>query len=240
MIKKIPVFGTQTLNSFTNLKNLINSIDYPIEILSIVINNENIDFFKDVKNFCDNEINTNLIEKVDISFHPTNLGCPASWNYHFKSYPFAEFFIKSDDDIVFSPGSLGQIVECLSEYDIVFHDKSCTKYALFGINKSTLKKVGLFDENMYPCNYEDADYELRCDRLDIRKALFDELNVTHISSGTSRNITPEEHKKYLASYIVTTEEYFNKKWNNEFGDPMRWDYNFDYRENKIFRYSKYY
>jgi hypothetical protein len=53
------------------------------------------------------------------------------------------------------------------------------------------------------------------------------------------NITPEEHKKYLANYIVTTEEYFNKKWNNEFGDPMRWDYNFDYRENKIFRYSKY-
>lgn len=31
----------------------------------------------------------------------------------------------------------------------------------------------------------------------------------------------EEHKKYLANYIVTTEEYFNKKWNNEFGDPMR-------------------
>ena len=151
MIKKIPVFGTQTLNSFTNLKNLIKSIDYPIEILSIVINNENIDFFKDVKNFCDNEIDKNLIEKVDISFHPTNLGCPASWNYHFKSYPFAEFFIKSDDDIVFSPGSLAQIVECLSEYDIVFHDQSCTKYALFGINKSTLKKVGLFDENMYPC-----------------------------------------------------------------------------------------
>jgi hypothetical protein len=31
----------------------------------------------------------------------------------------------------------------------------------------------------------------------------------------------------------------DNKCNNEFGDPMRWDYNFDYRENKIFRYSKY-
>ena len=64
MIKKIPVFGTQTLNSFTNLKNLICSIDYPIEILSIVINSENFDFFKDVKEFCDNNIDKNLIEKI--------------------------------------------------------------------------------------------------------------------------------------------------------------------------------
>lgn len=240
MNKKIPVFGTQTLNSFTNLKNLINSIDYPVETLSIVVNSENINLFNDVRTFCENFIDKELIENVDISFHPTNLGCPASWNYHFKSYPYADFFIKSDDDIVLSPGSLKSIVESLDEYDICFHNGSNTKYALFGIAKNTLKDVGLFDENMYPCNYEDDDYDLRCGKSNIKVKILNDLKTYHISSGTSRNITPDEHKKYLANYIVYTEEYFRKKWSGEFGDPMKWQYNFNYRENKVFRYSKYY
>ena len=94
-MKKIPVLGTQSLNSFTNLKNLINSIDYPVETLSIVINSENVNYFLDVDEFCKNNIDKDLIERVDISFHPTNLGCPASWNYHFKSYPYADFFCKT-------------------------------------------------------------------------------------------------------------------------------------------------
>lgn len=238
---KIPVFGTQTLNSFTNLKKLILSIDYPVEILSIIVNNENINFFHDIKTFCENEIDKNFIEKVDISFHPTNLGCPSSWNYHFKSYPYANFFIKSDDDICLNSGDLEKMVNEIVNlnYDLVFYNNSCTKYALFGITKHTLKKVGLFDENLYPCNYEDNDYEIRRIHYQI-KTKFLELPTSHIYSGTSGNITPEEHKKYLQKYIITTEEYYNKKWNNEFGDPMRWDYNFNYRENKIFRFNRYY
>lgn len=239
MIKKIPVFGTQSLNSLTNLKNFIKSIDYPIETLSLVINNENINFFLELKSFCDSEVDKNLIERIDISYHPTNLGCAASWNYHIKNYPSADFIFISNEDIICSPGSLKEMVDELENCDMVFHDQTCTRYALFAINKTALKKVGLFDENMYPCNFEDNDFDNRCSILNIKRTYLN-LNTFHISSGTSRNITPEEHKKYLANYIVTTEEYFNKKWNNEFGDPMRWDYNFDYRENKIFRYSKYY
>lgn len=238
-LKKIPVLGTQSLNSFTNLKNLINSIDYPIETLSIVINSENLNYFLDIKNFCDQEVDKNLIEKVDISFHPTNLGCPASWNYHFKSYPYADFFIKPDDDIVFSPGDLEKIVNALENYDMVFYSSNFTGYACFGITKNTLKKVGLFDENIYPCNYEDDDYERRAKELEINKISLG-LNTHHVSSGTSRNITPEEHEKYLSQYLVTTKEYFDKKWKGEFGDPLKWCYNFDYRENKIFRYKNYY
>lgn len=241
MIKKIPVFGTQTLNSFSNLKKLLKSIDYPIETLSIVVNNENVNYFLEIRKFCEDNLDKNLIERVDVSFHPTNLGCPASWNYHFKSYPYADFFIKSDDDIEFSPGDLEQMVRVLEKSDMVFYNSSNTKYALFGINKETLKTIGLFDENLYPCNYEDNDYELRLEKNDnLVCAHFEGLGVFHISSGTSSNITQEEHIQYLGKYITTTKEYFEKKWEGKFGDPMRWDYNFDYRENKIFRYSKYY
>jgi GT2 family glycosyltransferase len=237
-MKKIPVLGTQSLNSFTNLKNLINSIDYPVETLSIVINSENVNYFLDVDEFCKNNIDKDLIERVDISFHPTNLGCPASWNYHFKSYPYADFFVKPDDDIVFSPGDLEKIVNALSSHDMVFYS-SGTGYACFGITKHTLKTVGLFDENLFPCNYEDNDYELRCNSYEIKKISLS-LNTHHVSSGTSRNITAEEHEKYLQKYLITTEEYFHRKWNGEFGNPLQWWYNYNYRENKIFRYKNYY
>ena len=107
-MKKIPVLGTQTLNSTTNLKTLINSIDYPVELLSIIVNNENFDILLDIKSYCDG-INNSNISKIDISFQPSNLGCPASWNYHFKQYPYADFFIKADDDVTFSPGDLSLI-----------------------------------------------------------------------------------------------------------------------------------
>jgi len=236
-MKKIPVLGTQSLNSFTNLKKLINSIDYPVETLSIIINSENLNYFLDIKNFCDQEVDKNLIDRVDISFHPTNLGCPASWNYHFKSYPYAEFFVKPDDDIVFCPGDLEKIVNALEAHDMVFYSHN-TGYACFGITKNTLKTVGLFDENMYPCNYEDDDYQRRINIYEISTVCLG-LDTYHASSGTSANITPEEHAEYLGKYIVTTEEYFHKKWHGQFGDPLKWCYNFDYRENKIFRYKNY-
>jgi hypothetical protein len=69
--------------------------------------------------------------------------------------------------------------------------------------------------------------------------MFDEEITFHRPCGTSRNMSKEEHSKYLQKYIVTTEEYHKKKWNGEFGDPLKWSYNFDYRENKVFRFGTY-
>ena len=236
-MNKIPLFGTQSLNSITNLKNLIESIDYPVEILSIVINNENVNFFLDMLDYSKNKIDKELIEKVDISFHPTNLGCPGSWNYHFTSYPQCDYFVKSDDDVVFHPGGLEKMVKGLEECDIIFHDRSNTKYACFALNKKVLKEVGLFDTNHYPCNYEDDDYEKRLRGVNV--GMFHDAITHHQPCGTSRNMSPEDHEKYLQKYIVTTEEYHKKKWNGEFGDPLEWSYNFDYRENKVLRFGDY-
>lgn len=250
-MKKIPVFGTQTLNSVSNLKKLILSIDYPVETLSIVVNNENFDILNDIKNFTDN-LNSELIERVDISWHPTNLGCPASWNYHFKSYPYADFFIKIDDDIELAPGDLKRIVENLSDNGIVFYSTN-TKYAGFLITNETLMKVGLFDENMYPCNYEDDDYQIRTYMLGIKQICLPEISK-HNSSGSSRNLKDSENEHLLLSDCLSnseygTIEYFNRKWGNNypnnyptpfnlyFGDVPHYYsfYDFKSRKNKIFR-----
>ena len=243
-MRKIPILGTQTLNSVTNLKNLINSIDYPVELLSVVVNNENFDVLLEVKEYCDNIKNDN-IEKIDISFHPSNLGCPASWNYHFKQYPYADFYIKADDDDVFSPNDLSDMVKCIEEGAGFVKFK--TGYTCFGITKDTLKKVGLFDENYFPCNYEDDDYTIRLNLSKIIEFTIDR-NIKHIWSGTSRNLLDPtvEHAK-MAEYIIETEEYFIKKWGGRFPvnyktpfnnikkDIKNIDYNFEYRERKIFR-----
>ncbi len=243
-MKKIPVLGTQTLNSISNLKRLVLSIDYPVEILSIIVNNENFDILLEVKEFCDN-LKSELIDKIDISYHPSNLGCSPSWNYHFKQYPYADYYVKADDDIVFSSGHLETIANALeSGGEMVFFSPE-TKYACFGISKKTLKTVGLFDENLWPCNFEDDDYEIRLSRCNISGTFLD-LHISHISSGTSRNLRDlsAEHAK-LSEFIIKTQDYFHKKWgqNREYEYPFNdinnkitnVDYNFNYRENKIFR-----
>jgi hypothetical protein len=236
------------LNSISNLKRLINSIDYPVEILSIILNNENFDILLDVHEFCKNNANNHFIEKIDISFHPSNLGCGASWNYHFKQYPFADFFIKPDDDVFFSTGDLADMVNLISNgANMVMFDNGPSKYTCFGITKHTLKTVGLFDENMFPCNYEDDDYRIRLSLVGISETIIPR-SVNHVGSGSSANL--QDHKKehgQLATFIIKTEEYFKLKWGDRLPNNYKYpfnnpsiniktiDYNFDFRENKVFR-----
>jgi hypothetical protein len=246
-MKKIPIIGTQTLNSINNVKKLISSIDYPTEILSIIVNNENFDILLDLHNYCKDNKNE-YIEKIEISFHPTNLGCPASWNYHFKQYPYADFFIKPDDDIIFGSGDLEKMVKLIEDgNDLVFFQDGPTKYACFGITKHTLKTVGLFDENYFPCNYEDDDYNVRVKMLNIKEDII-KSSGHHETCGTYKNLQDHkiEHGK-LSEFIITTSEYFFKKWGNRYPNNYQYPFNdeknnynnisydFSYRENKIFR-----
>lgn len=225
--ERIPVFGTQVLNSFSNFKKLLHSIDFNIDCFSVVINNKNINLFHDIKE----EIEKNkYIKKSSISFHPTNLGCAASWNYHFKTQPHAEYYIKSDDDIQLSPNDLKTIVENLKNNDVVFYSPG-TKYALFGIKRTVLQEVGLFDENLYPANFEDDDYQRRLSIKNIKTKILN-LNTIHNSSATSRNFKKNEHSEKMVPYLNTTTEYFERKWKSEFGDPLLWNYNFNYRKDK--------
>tara|TARA_R110002126_G_scaffold290225_1_gene446716 strand:- start:2396 stop:3148 length:753 start_codon:yes stop_codon:yes gene_type:complete len=245
-MKKIPILATQTLNGVKNVKKLIESVDYPVEIFSLILNNENFDILIDLKKYCDSKPNE-FIDKIEISWHPTNLGCAPSWNYHFKQYPYAEYFVKADDDIEFSKGDLEVMSNTLANGNhMVFFNRG-TKYACFGISKKTLKIVGLFDENVWPANYEDDDFQNRL-RLSNINDTFLEIDIKHISSGTSRNLKDQkiEHAK-LANFIVETQDYYNKKWGGNwpncykhpFNDPniniTNIDYKFEYRENKIFR-----
>jgi hypothetical protein len=247
-MKKIPLIGTQTLNSISNVKTLISSIDYPTDTVSVIVNNENFDILNDFYQWVKTNKNP-YVNKVDISFHPTNLGTPASWNYHFKQYPYCDFFIKADDDIKFGVGDLERFVNELQNNGIVFYNQSITKFACFGITKDTLKKVGLFEENFYPCNFEDDDYNIRIKLSNISESHLDG-RTTHIGCGTSKNMDTEqktEMKDKLNKYIITTEEFFRKKWGGRYpvnykspfnNDKISIDninYNFNYRENKILR-----
>lgn len=244
-MKKIPLIATQTYNSTTNLKALLRSIDYPVETVSVVVNNENFEILKEIKLFCDSitELNEN-IDKIDVSWHPTNLGCPASWNYHFKCYPHVNFVIKADDDIKFTSGDLQRMVEHLEYYELVF----TARYACFAIKVDTFFKIGLFDENFYPCNYEDDDYEIRAHLFDVKQIELNRISE-HIMSGTSRNL--EDHEKehgLMSKYLEKTEEYFFRKWGNRLRtgqfyktpfnsgiSPNTTYYDLEYRKDKIFR-----
>ena len=243
----IPILGTQTLNSLTNVKKLIKSIDYPVKIFSLIINNENFEVLLDIKNFCDSKPNE-YIEKFELSWHPANLGCAPSWNYHFKQYPQADFYIKPDDDIEFSKGDLKRMVDSIkSGYDMVFYGDGPTKYACFGITKNTLKTVGLFEENSYPANYEDDDYNIRIKLCNIKELVLSNISF-HEGCGTSKNLKDhsQEHP-ILSECLKQTEEYFFKKWGNRhpnnFAHPFNNEkirindvsYDFNFREKKYFR-----
>jgi len=85
----IPVLGITTCNQFDIFCKLIDSINYPVKTLSILVNSS-LNYFDMVREYVYKNPNHN-VGKVDLAFCEQNLGCASSWNFHIKNYPDAEY-----------------------------------------------------------------------------------------------------------------------------------------------------
>ena len=195
----IPSMIVPTLTRHDLLIEMLASIDYPVRLLVIVNNHPNRDFeaFGWVPE---------CVEDYRVLNMPANLGCAGSWNLGVKSSPFAPWWLVASDDVVFAPGTLEQFAgECSP--DRLTISAEWPHWQFFGLGENVVDRVGLFDENLYPANFEDDDYQRRCDVLGVDVYRSDAAH-SHVKQATVH--APEWAEQNVRTYNAN-ETYFVRK-----------------------------
>ena len=195
----IPVMIVPTLTRHDLLVRMLASIDCPVGLLIIVNNNAG-------SNFEGTDAIPDCVAEYRVLNLPANLGCAGSWNLGIKLQPFAPWWFVASDDVVFAPGALEKFAgECSPDRATICEE--WPHYQFFGLGSEVVERVGLFDENLYPANFEDDDYQRRCE---VEGVEFGIVNVahSHVKQGTVH--APEWAASNARTYDAN-ETYFVRK-----------------------------
>eukprot|EP00792_Barthelona_sp_PAP020_P010914 TRINITY_DN4665_c0_g1_i1.p1 TRINITY_DN4665_c0_g1~~TRINITY_DN4665_c0_g1_i1.p1 ORF type:complete len:486 (+),score=140.09 TRINITY_DN4665_c0_g1_i1:37-1494(+) len=211
----IPVLGFPTIINPYFLERAVYSIDYPIKKLFIGWNGN----YNNIK-CAIFRIKENLGDLVEIKQYPENLGVSPMWNEIAMADENAEYFIISNDDVRFLPGSLKNVAEQMEkERDLLTKEipaliYGCTAqsdkhpmWEAFIVSQTAFKLVGTFDENFYILYYEDDDYRIRSEMVGIVPERLESFKIHHgyedrvdYISGTRfdhRGALPDELKERI-------------------------------------------
>lgn len=195
----IPSLIVPTLTRHDLLKKMLASIDHPVGLLLIVNNHPS-------ANFEGTHVIPDCVAEYRVLNMPANLGCAGSWNLGIKMTPFAPWWLVASDDVVFQPGALKKFAgEC--NPDRLTLSVEWPHWQFFGVGENVVELVGLFDENLFPANFEDDDYLRRCEVLGVDAFRVDVAH-SHVGQGT---VHSSEWAESNARTYNANEVYFVRK-----------------------------
>jgi len=168
----LPNLIVPTLRRYDLLAELIESIDFPVQHLLVIDNGGELVGLPQ----------SEWVEQVTILRMPANLGVAGSWNLGVKSFPFADRWFICSDDVRFSPGGLQSWFDQSSPEDVTV-SVEWPHWQFFAVGERVIAQVGLFDECLFPANFEDDDFRSRCEArgVTIRQIAVDHF---HVRQGT--------------------------------------------------------
>lgn len=184
---------------------MVSSIDYPIEHLLIIDNGKGLDKI---------EV-TDLIEETTILTMPSNQGVAGSWNLGIKCFPFEPVWFFSSADTIYQAGALEKLFT--ARHDRITLTEDFPHWQTFAIGEEAVRKIGLFDESIFPIYFEDNDYIRRAELagVEIEKI---KIELSHDNSST---INSDEHYRNRNSQTyISNQVYFETK---EPSSEGRWD-----------------
>jgi GT2 family glycosyltransferase len=194
------------LNRYDLLQRMVDSIDIPLELL-VLDNGDALETLK-VPNMVD----------ARVLHLPTNQGVAGSWNLGIKLYPFESVWFFSSADTVYKPGTLEKMSH--AKTDSITLNSEFPYWQTFAIGEEVVRRIGLFDENLYPIYFEDNDYMKRADEAGI-KIEYLAAPVSHDNSSTIRS--DENLARQNDRTFSNNSEYFRAKTEG------RWDWLLDRR-----------
>ena len=163
----IPLLGIPILNRPDLLQRLLDSLDHPVETLAIVDNSIG-------SGLADSDALQQLlarlerqppagVSRVRVARPFGNQGVASSWNAILSSFPDAGFALLVNNDVVFAPGVLAQVIERVDPSRPQFLPllPAPQEFSAFAITPAAWNRVGLFDANFHPAYCEDLDYAER-------------------------------------------------------------------------------
>lgn len=185
------------LNRYDLLQRMISSIDEPIENLLIIDNGNELGVL-DVPD---------VVERVTVLSMSNNLGIAPSWNLGIKNFPFDEVFFFTSNDCVFQPGTLAKLKEH-SRRDAVTVSELWPHWQLFSVGDQVLETCGLFDESIFPMNFEDDEFEWRVSEMgfSVNKLELPMVHDGQMTFKSNQHYAARNNETYKAN-----EAYFNTK-----------------------------
>lgn len=195
---KLPNLTVPVLNRYDLLQEMLDSIDYPIRHLLIIDNGQN---YRGTPKVPD------MVEKVTWLDMPSNFGVAASWNLGIKSFRHDPVWFFASNDMRFEPGSLKVLHECATEGTVTLANHF-PYFHTFAVGEDVVRRVGLFDENIYPAFEEDVEFLGRVKMAGITVA-YAPVKTVHANSSTINS-----ELKYRDANVAThpmNSEYRQKK-----------------------------
>jgi len=199
----LPNLIVPVLNRYDLLDRMLGSIDYPVYELLIVDNGGELERIR----YNDNIINVNILNM------PSNLGLAASWNLGIKLFPHHDRWFFASNDMVYLPGALQGLSEARRD-EITLSDMF-PFWHTFSVGEEVVRRVGLFDEALYPAYFEDNDYQRRAvhKNVHIRSVSIPTQHENSSTIGADRGL----REKNAVSFQNNAIYYNNKMAKNDYG-----------------------
>lgn len=123
------------------------------------------------------------IDRISIVRMPANLGVPTAWNLGIQMEPMADYWLMSQDDIIWAPGGLARVAEQSGPEILTLDMEGKRPFSSFTVGSQVIQTVGMFDESYFPLGGDDTNFHKRCHRYriqerDISGAFLPELSAT--------------------------------------------------------------
>ena len=109
--------------------------------------------------------------QMRVVHEPENTGCAGGWNRILAADPAAPWWLVVNDDIAFPPGALRNIASRVwareqAEPDAghykFWYQHGASGWSCFALMARAVRRVGTFDENIFPVYFEDEDCAPPC------------------------------------------------------------------------------
>jgi len=199
----LPNLIVPVLNRYDLLDRMLGSIDYPVYELLIVDNGGDLERIR----YNENVINVHIVNL------PSNLGVAASWNLGIKLFPHDDRWFFASNDMVYLPGALERLSGARRD-EITLSDMF-PFWHTFCVGEEVVRRVGLFDEALYPAYFEDNDYQRRAvhKNVHIRSVSIPTQHENSSTIGADRGL----REKNAVSFQNNAIYYNNKMAKNDYG-----------------------
>jgi len=197
---------------------MFQSIDYPIRDVLII---DNGGLFYDV-------LHSEFVKNVRVLNLPSNLGVAASWNLGIKLFPHDDRWFFASNDMTYGPNALQRLSEARRD-EITLSDMF-PFWHTFCVGEEAVRRVGLFDEALYPAYFEDNDYQRRATEKNVKIRSIN-IPTSHDNSSTinsdanlmGKNSATFHNNAVYYQKKVQAENYGSGEWSLDRRRVNAWD-----------------
>lgn len=217
-VSHIPVIGVPVVHDpHLFLTRLAYSIDFPVAHFVIIFYDGDVNVTMQVNHIKQNFDNVTAIAR---SQKP---GVAASWNTIIETFSKADWYLIVAYDVMFLKGQLKKFANyfvrdsVLQGHVTALNGRYCG-YNVFAMKQDLIKKIGVFDENIYPAYTEDTEWNIRLTKVAIVPYCYRNIFYLHglktdteYVTGLSRVGVP----RFLDSVSLTKNinaGYISRKW----------------------------